>query len=66
MTHVTLLGKERAAPFVFAAGHGFDKLRALLNLWKGLQQNGAVAEAIDYVATEYRRRAVRAARESTD
>jgi len=49
-----------------AAGHGADKMHALLNLWEGLKQNGAVAEAIDYVATEYRRRAVRAARESTD
>ena len=66
LTHVMLLDKERPAPFVFAAGHGVDKMHALLNLWEGLQQNGAVAEAIDYVATESRRRAVRAAGKSTD
>jgi hypothetical protein len=66
LTHVMLLDKERPAPFVFAAGHGADKMHALLNLWEGLKQNGAVAEAIDYVATEYTRRAGRAPGESTD
>jgi hypothetical protein len=66
LTHVTLLDKERPAPFVFAAGHGADKMHALLNLWEWLKQNGAVAEAIDYVATEYTRRTGRPPGESTD
>ena len=56
LTHVMLLDRERPAPFVFAVGHGADKVQALLNLWRTLKQNGAVAEAIDYVAAEYTRR----------
>jgi hypothetical protein len=56
---VTLLDRERPAPFVFAAGHGANKIHGLLNLGEGLKQNGAVAEAIDYVATDYTRRAGR-------
>ena len=56
MIHVMLLDRERPAPLVFAVGHGADKVQALLNLWRTLKQNGAVAEAIDYVAAEYTRR----------
>jgi hypothetical protein len=66
LTHVTLLDRERPAPFVLAAGHGADKMHALLNLWEELKQNDAAAEAIDYVATAYTRRAGRAPGESTD
>ena len=61
-----LLDRERPAPYVFAVGHGADKVHALLNLWEGLKQNAAVAEAIDYVAAEYTRRTGMAPGESTD
>ena len=56
LTHVMLLDSERPAPYVLAAGHGADKVHALLNLWGTLKQIDAVAEAIDYVAAEYTRR----------
>ena len=39
--------------------------RRELNLWAALKQNDAVAEAIDYVAAEYTRRAGMAPGEST-
>jgi hypothetical protein len=41
---------------VFAVGHGPDKAHALLKLWRTLRESDAAAEAIDYVAVEYRRR----------
>jgi len=63
--HVMLLDRSRPAPYVFAAGHGADKVQALRNLWGDLKQNDAVAEAIDYVAAEYTRRAGRAPDTST-
>ena len=66
LIHVMLLDRNRPAPYVFAVGHGGDKVQALLNLWGGLKQNDAVAEAIDYVAAEYTRRAGRAPANSTD
>jgi hypothetical protein len=56
LIHVMLLDRERPAPFVFAVGHGADKVQALLNLWGTLKQHDAVEEAIDYVAAEYARR----------
>jgi hypothetical protein len=56
LTHVMLLDRARPAPFTLAAGHGADKLHALLNLWETLVQDGESAEAIDYVAVEYTRR----------
>jgi hypothetical protein len=56
LTHVMLLDRERPAPYVFAVGHGVDKVQALLNLWGTLKESDAVA-AIDYVAAEYARRA---------
>jgi hypothetical protein len=56
LTHVMMLDRERPAPFVFEVGHGADKVQALLNLWRTLKQQDAVAEAIDYVAAEYTRR----------
>ena len=65
LTHVMLLDRERPAPFVFAVGHGADKVQALLNLLRTLKQNGAVAEAIDYVAAEYTRRTGQRPEEST-
>ena len=57
LTHVMLLDRERPAPYILAVGHGADKVHALLNLWTALKQTDAVAEAIDYVAAEYTRRA---------
>jgi hypothetical protein len=65
LIHVMLLDRERPAPYVFAAGHGADKVHALLNLWATLKQSDAVTEAIDYVAAEYTRRAGMAPGEST-
>ena len=56
LTHIILLDKERPAPYVLAAGHGPDKLHALLNLCETLVDSDAVTEAIDYVAVEYMRR----------
>jgi hypothetical protein len=56
LTHVMLLDRERPAPYILAAGHGADKVHALLNLWETLKESEAVAEAIDYVAVEYTRR----------
>ena len=66
LTHVMLLDRERPAPYVLAVGHGADKLQALLNLWGTLQESDAVAEAIDYVAVEYTRRAGKAPGKSTN
>lgn len=65
LTHVTLLDRERPAPYVLAVGHGADKVRALLNLWQTLKESDAVAEAIDYVAVEYTRRTGKAPGNST-
>ena len=65
LIHVMLLDRERPAPFVFAVGHGADKVQALLNLLRTLKQNGAVAEAIDYVAAEHTRRTGQPPEEST-
>ena len=56
LTHVMLLDKERPAPYTLAAGHGEDKVQALLNLWQTLVESGAAPEAVDYVAVEYQRR----------
>ena len=56
-THVMLLDRERPAPSVLAVGHGVDKVRALLSLWQALIKDAESAEAIDYVAGEYTRRA---------
>ena len=56
LTHAMLLDRERPAPYVFAVGHGPDKAHALLKLWRTLRESDAAAEAIDYVAVEYRRR----------
>ena len=55
-THAMLLDMERPAPYVLAVGHGADKVHALLNLWGTLKHSDAAAEAIDYIAAEYRRR----------
>ena len=66
LTHVTLLDRERPAPYVVAAGHGADKVHALLNLWETLKESDAVPEAIDYVAAEYTRRTGKAPENSTD
>jgi hypothetical protein len=66
LIHVMLLDRDRPPPYVFAVGHGADKVQALLNLWGALKQNHAVAEAIDYVAAEYARRAGRDPENSTD
>ena len=64
-THVMLLDKERPAPYVVTAGHGGDRLQALRNLWSTLIEHHAIAEAIDFVATEYARRSSEAARKSS-
>ena len=59
-THAMLLDRERPAPSVLAVGHGVDKVHALLSLWQALIKDGESAEAIDYVAGEYTRRAGKA------
>jgi hypothetical protein len=56
-THVMLLDRERPAPSVLAVGHGADKVHALLSLWRARIEDAESAEAIDYVADEYTRRA---------
>lgn len=66
LIHGMLLDRNRPAPYVFAVGHGAERVPALLNLWGGLKQNAAVAEAIEYVAAEYTRRAGRAPENSTN
>jgi hypothetical protein len=66
LIHAMLLDRNRPAPYVYAVGHGADRVQALLNLWGGLKQNDAVAEAIDYVAAEYTRRTGRAPDNLTD
>ena len=43
LIHAMLLDRNRPAPYVFAVGHGVDRVQALLNLWGGLKQNAAVA-----------------------
>ena len=63
-THVMLLDKDRPAPFISGAGHGVDKLHALLNLWQTLVESDAVPEMIDYVAVEYARRTGQTPKES--
>jgi hypothetical protein len=57
LTHVMLLDRERAAPFVVAVGYGADKAHALLSLWRTLIKDAESAEAIEYVAGECTRRA---------
>jgi len=57
LTHVMLLDRERAAPFVVAVGYGADKAHALLSLWRTLIKDAESAEAIEYVADECTRRA---------
>jgi hypothetical protein len=64
-THVMLLDKDRPAPYVSDAGHGIDRMHALLNLWETLVASAAAAEVIDYVAVEYTRRTGEAPKEST-
>jgi hypothetical protein len=66
LIHVMLLDRDRPAPYVCAVGHGADRVHALLNLWASLKQTDAVAEAMDYVGAEYRRRTGSAPGESTD
>lgn len=66
LIHVMLLDRDRPAPYVFAVGHGADKVQALLNLWAGLKQNDAAASAMGYVAAEYQRRTGSVPGESTD
>jgi hypothetical protein len=61
-----LLDRERSAPYVLAVGHGADKLRALLNLWRTLEESAAAVEAVDYVAVAYSRRSGPASGTSTD
>jgi hypothetical protein len=56
-THVMLLDTERPAPYVMAAGHGADRLQAFRNLCSTLIELGEVSEAIDFVVTEFTRRA---------
>ena len=56
-THVMLLDTERPAPSVVTAGHGADRLRALRNLCSTLIELGETPEALDFVVTEYTRRA---------
>lgn len=56
LTHVMLLDKDRPAPYVVAAGHGANKVEALLHLRMTLIGNHALPEAIDYVAVAYTRR----------
>jgi len=51
-----LLDKNRPAPYVSDAGHGVDRMDALLNLWETLVARAAAADVIDYVAVEYTRR----------
>jgi hypothetical protein len=46
-----------------AAGHGADKVEALLNLRVTLIENHAFPEAIDYVAVAYTRRTGQSTRE---
>jgi hypothetical protein len=60
-----LLDKDRQAPFISGAGHGVDKLHALLNLWQALVESDLVQEMIDYVAVEYARRTGETPTEST-
>ena len=57
LTHVMLLDRERPAPSVLTVGHGADKVHALLSLWRTLIKDAESAEAIEYVAVEYTRRA---------
>jgi hypothetical protein len=66
LTHVMLLDKDRPAPHTLAVGHGQDKERALLNLWRTLVDSGATPEAIDYVALELRRRTGRSPDDPVD
>ena len=56
LTHVMLLDRDRPSPFMLAAGHGTDKVHALLNLWTTLKEGNEAAEAIDFIAAEYARR----------
>jgi hypothetical protein len=56
-THVMLLDTERPAPYIVAAGHGADRLQALRSLCTTLIELGETPEAIDFVVTQYTRRA---------
>jgi hypothetical protein len=64
-THVMLLDMDRPAPYVSEAGHGADKVHALLSLWETLIESHALPDAIDYVAVEYTRRTGGAPKKST-
>jgi len=64
--HVMLLDKDRPAPYASDAGHGVDRMHALLNLWETLVASAAAAELIDYVAFEYTRHTGEAPKKSTD
>jgi hypothetical protein len=66
LTHIMLLDKDRPAPYVVAAGHGADKVEALLNLRVTLIENHAFPEAIDYVAVAYTRRTGKAPGKAAD
>ena len=57
LIHVMLLDTDRPAPYVVAAGHGADRHQALRSLCSTLIELGEVPEAIDFVVTEYTRRA---------
>ena len=56
LTHVTLLDRDRPAPYTLAVGHGTDRVHALRNLWETLKEVDAAPEAVGYVAAEYTRR----------
>jgi hypothetical protein len=66
LTHVMLLDKDRPAPYVVAAGHGADKVEALLNLRVTLIESHALPQAIDYVTVAYTRRTGKAPEKATD
>jgi hypothetical protein len=61
-----LLDKNRPAPYVSDAGHGVDRMDALLNLWETLVARAAAADVIDYVAVEYTRRTGEAPKKSAE
>ena len=60
-THVTLFDEERTGSLplsvgVMAVGHGADEADTLLDLWTTLVDRDEPSEAIEFVATAFRRR----------
>ena len=53
-THVSLFDGPKAPPYVVASGHGAGDADALFDLWTTLIDRGESAEAIAFVAEEYR------------